>query len=301
MKIGAVVVTYNRLELLKECLQTFINQTRKPDYLIIVNNASTDGTEDYLNDWDKKNKQVINSIVINSNTNSGGSGGFYTGMKKAMELNVDWLWVSDDDAMLEDNIFSEMEKYIKTSNLDLSAVSTSVINNGQIDFDHRHRKTNQFIRYKFKPVPESEYKKNVFEIDAFSYVGTMMNVQKLKKVGLVNKGFFLWHDDKEHSWRLSEVGKLVCLPNLKVHHDVERIRYTEVSWKYFYGYRNDLLMLKQHCSKRYYITKKLIMLVKGLMDKDKNHLKIVKAAIKAADHNQLGLHPLYKPGWKSGK
>ena len=53
MKIAAVIVTYNRLYLLKEVLEAFDNQTRVPDYIIIVNNASTDGTEAFLEEWKK--------------------------------------------------------------------------------------------------------------------------------------------------------------------------------------------------------------------------------------------------------
>ncbi len=299
MNICAVIVTFNRLELLKECLQTYLKQNRIPDNLIIVNNASTDGTKEYLTNWEKQYADVTSITVIHSEINTGGSGGFYMGTAKALELNADWVWVSDDDAMLENDIFEKMEKFINNSNENISAVCTAVINNGEIDLDHRHRKINQFIRYKFKGIPIQEYKKDYFEIDAFSYVGTMMNAEKLRKVGLVNKGFFLWHDDKEHSLRLLKEGKIICLPALKIHHDVERIRYTEVSWKYYYGYRNDLLMLKYHFPKRYYAAKKMIMRVKGMKDKDKNHLEIVKAAIKAADDDCLGLHPVYRPGWKS--
>lgn len=298
MKIGAVIVTFNRIELLKVCLQKYLEQSRMADYLIIVNNASTDGTKEYLDEWEKVNAGITNIEVIHNAANTGGSGGFYTGMKRAVELDVDWVWVSDDDAMPEKDVFKIIENYIENSNEDLSAVCTSVVNNGKFDLDHRERRYKSLIRYKFKGVPEEEYSKDKFELDTYSYVGTMMNTEKLRKVGLVNKDFFLWHDDKEHSWRMSEVGKIICIPSAKMHHDVERIRYTEVSWKTYYGYRNDLLMLKAHASKKYYFFKKIIMLTKGMLDKDRYHIKIVKAAIKAADENNLSLHKIYRPGWK---
>lgn len=48
MKIAAVIVTYNRLDMLKEVLDAFDNQIKQPDYLIVVNNASTDNTWSYV-------------------------------------------------------------------------------------------------------------------------------------------------------------------------------------------------------------------------------------------------------------
>jgi len=58
-KIAAVVVTYNRLELLKQCIDSIKNQTRKPDEIIVVNNSSTDGTLEWLN----PNKDLTHSIL----------------------------------------------------------------------------------------------------------------------------------------------------------------------------------------------------------------------------------------------
>ena len=52
MKYGVVIVTYNRLELLKECLLCIDKQVKKFDSVLIVDNYSTDGTREYL-----KNKE----------------------------------------------------------------------------------------------------------------------------------------------------------------------------------------------------------------------------------------------------
>ena len=64
MNIAAVVVTYNRLTLLRECLNAFYNQTRRPNELIVVNNASSDGTRDYLKEWTGTHKTPDMKIVI---------------------------------------------------------------------------------------------------------------------------------------------------------------------------------------------------------------------------------------------
>lgn len=47
-KVCAVIVTYNRKELLRECLKAVLGQTRPPDHILVVDNASTDGTLEML-------------------------------------------------------------------------------------------------------------------------------------------------------------------------------------------------------------------------------------------------------------
>ena len=49
--IGCVIVTFNRLEKLKKTLNIYARQSLLPLYLIVVNNASTDGTDKYLEEW----------------------------------------------------------------------------------------------------------------------------------------------------------------------------------------------------------------------------------------------------------
>ena len=89
MKIFAVVVTYNRLALLKKVIDLLKRQTRQLDSIVIVNNGSTDGTKEWL-------EQEKNITLINQ-SNSGGAGGFETGVKYAYENEADWIWMMDDD------------------------------------------------------------------------------------------------------------------------------------------------------------------------------------------------------------
>ena len=72
----AVVVTYNRKDLLLEALQHLFNQTAPLD-ILVVDNASTDGTKEALEPY-------MDSIqYLNTGKNMGGAGGFYTGTKWA--------------------------------------------------------------------------------------------------------------------------------------------------------------------------------------------------------------------------
>jgi GT2 family glycosyltransferase len=89
--IGIVVVTYNRLEKLKITMECFDKQTVPPKYVLVIDNASTDGTAEYLKQWETSYSQY-NKHVIRNNKNLGGSGGFYTGLNAALNMNADWIW-----------------------------------------------------------------------------------------------------------------------------------------------------------------------------------------------------------------
>ena len=89
MKISAVVVTYNRLSLLKRTISSLLSQTYSLQQVYVVNNGSTDGTKEWLD------RQQHLTVVHQENV--GGSGGFYTGIQKAYEDGADWIWCMDDD------------------------------------------------------------------------------------------------------------------------------------------------------------------------------------------------------------
>ncbi|OQJ74480.1 hypothetical protein BMS83_09665 [Leuconostoc pseudomesenteroides] len=47
-KVSAAIVTYNRLDLLKESLGAVLGQTKYLNHVIVINNKSNDGTKEYL-------------------------------------------------------------------------------------------------------------------------------------------------------------------------------------------------------------------------------------------------------------
>jgi GT2 family glycosyltransferase len=91
--VCAVVVTRNRLALLRECLHAVLGQTRPPDHVMVVDNASTDGTADAIR-AEHPQAEVVSLVV-----NEGGAGGFHEGIARATAAGWDWLWVMDDDTI----------------------------------------------------------------------------------------------------------------------------------------------------------------------------------------------------------
>lgn len=298
MAIGVVIVTYNRIGKLKEALNAFKIQSVKLDYILVVDNASTDETSQYLENWQNE-KENYDKYVITMPKNLGGSGGFYTGLKFALKLKSEWIWVSDDDAFPEKNALEVAQKYLDKN---LSAICGAVINNGEIDIDHRRNYQLDRFRLVPKSFPKEAYKKEKFEIECFSYVGTIINKEKLKIVGLTRKEYFIWMDDTEHSLRLYKVGKIICVPSIKVHHDVGNNKSDVPTWKDYYGIRNTVDMYRRDFPHKYYVYYCLINLCKTtiniLTNNNREYNRIKKQAILDAIHKRMGVNSVYKPGWK---
>lgn len=301
--LDVVIVTYNRISKLKKCLSLYMDQTAEFRNLIVVNNCSSDGTTDFLKSYkqDCPNKERL--IIINLEENLGGSGGFYYGQKTALENGADWVLLADDDAYPDKDLVKNF--YRKVGNLDDSAVAvcTTVMNiDGSIDVSHRRRqksKRGQIVRTN---IPVDEYKYSSFEVDLLSYVGAFIKISAMKSVGLVNKDFFIYEDDGEHSLRLRKIGKIVCYPDLFYIHDsgqtndINNKQFIS-TWRDYYALRNYL-----YVSIHYKFSNALVITLKYMVKflfwgGNRDEKKMRQRAISDAWYNRLGRHPLYKPGW----
>ncbi len=303
MNIGVVIVTFNRKEMLERTLKQFSLQTRKPAYIIVVNNASTDGTEFYLNLW-KEIKEDFEKIILNLKENIGGSGGFYEGLKQSLNYEAEWVWVSDDDAIPELNALEAAYDYLESRKNDLnkiSAICGQVINYGNIDINHRKNYIAKGIHINEIPISESEYQKKEFELNAFSYVGTIISRVKMEQVGLPLRDYFIWWDDTEHSLRLSKVGKIICVPGIRIHHDVGNGKF-EISWKTYYGFRNMTDMYRKHMPLACFVNFSIKVLVKitifSIIRKRTIEMSLLKKGYWDALKGNFGMNNIYKPGWK---
>lgn len=303
MYIGVVIVTYNRLEKLKITLDLFDKQTRKPTYIIVVNNNSTDGTRDFLEQWSNATNTGYKREIVNLDKNLGGSGGFYHGLVQAEKEHAEWVWVSDDDAFPDKDAIECAYGYL-SNNEDkinrISAICGKVLNFGNIDFYHRRSWVRGSFASKQIVSTKDDYDKNEFEINCFSYVGTIINISKMRQAGLTEKDYFIWYDDTEHSMRLSKVGKIICVPSITVYHDTGTTN-DGLSWKTYYGCRNYILALKRHFPNIFY-TELIILIIKAILcpikGKKIQESRVRLCGIFDALRNKQGIHSVYKPGWK---
>lgn len=301
-KAGVVLVTYNRLQELKKSLPCYEKQTKKPVYMIVVDNCSNDGTKEFLEGWENQDCGIIKK-VITLPENRGGSGGFYAGLKEASERNdVDWIWVADDDAFPELYDFEEAAKFVDTHPdlmKEVSALCGTVEYEGHIAAVQRERfKKTPFGTYDIG-IPEKEFReKEYFDIDLYSFVGTFMRYDALLKAGLPREDFFIYNDDYEHAVRMSKQGRLICVPKIRIEHRDNYMYNHIATWRDYYATRNVVIMYKEHFDKKSMNLRALRRIAVAYTSFNKMKIKVVKDGVKDGKAGKTGLHPVYRPGWK---
>ena len=213
--IVAVVVTYNRKELLGECLNALEDQEMRLNKIIVIDNNSTDGTENFLREAEYFSDENIVYKKLEKNT--GGAGGFHEGMKLARELNADWVWIMDDDVVPTKTALKELVEAIKIPNEKISFLASTVYGeNGESmntpTINYLDKEKNGYPGW-YKHLNEG-----IVQIKMATFVSLLINGKALKEVGLPCKDFFIWGDDTEYTNRLTKyfgsaylVGKSVVI------------------------------------------------------------------------------------------
>ncbi len=302
MDIAVVVVTYNRLECLKIALSKYEKQKLLPKYLIVVDNASTDGTNDYLNKWMETDSR-INRIIIHNDENVGGAGGFNIGMKECLKYNFDYVFLADDDAYAEEDTFEKIIlKLSMIPDSSVAAVCTSVINHGTIDISHRCRVKKGLFRIYLKWIPIREYRNDYFPLDIATFVGTAIKKETVEAIGFPIKDYFIYYDDSEYYMRINEIGSIYCITESKMIHDVDGEQ-SICSWKGYYDTRNWLDAVRRHYRNRYFIYSVLMSYIRRcswiatvIRKRNGAFRKMCKIAIRDARKGVLGISDQYYPG-----
>lgn len=230
--ICAVVVTYNRKELLIKCLNSILNQTLKTDAIYIVDNNSTDNTnqllqqEEFLSkDFQLTDKKTSSELTkddvkikyIHLPENMGGAGGFYEGVKQAYEDNYDWVWIMDDDAFPTTECLEKLQPYFNIEDT-VALASLKVDLDGNILYHHRgYFNFNHGLPIQIPITPE-DTKKEIVDIDMVSFVGLLIKRDAISQIGFPKKEFFIHADDLEYCIRLRSVGKIKLIPASVIEH-----------------------------------------------------------------------------------
>lgn len=300
ISVGVVIVTYNRADKLKKALESYNKQEYLPRYILVVNNASTDDTKDILESWQRED-DLYQKYVINLDDNIGGSGGFFFGEKEALLHDADWVMLADDDAYPNPDYIKGLTQYLQMyASKDVSVVCGTVLEDGKVFNNHRSI-INNLWKWNYRRIlTEKEYSATSLPIDLVSYVGPLINRDKLQRAGLVNKDYFIWNDDMEHSIRLKKEGDIIYIPKYIIYHDCTTEHF-QFNWKFYYGIRNQLDLFRRHFFKQF-IWLSVLIFFKTLMCPLKGRsLAEVRLRLKAiydGVQGNLGKDKTYGPGWK---
>ena len=232
MTIAAVVVTYNRLSLLKECLEAISLQTCKVNSIIVVNNASTDGTTEYLQQLDDK------QIVVKSlEKNIGGAGGFAEGIAIATKMNVDAIWIMDDDTIPQTDALEHLV-YILNQHENTGFVNSKVV---WTDGNIHQMNIPGYVHH-------DDLGGGLYAIRSASFVSLLVPSKIVREVGLPYREFFIWVDDAEFTARIVKAGHKGYLTTSSVVVHKTATNYgasiktatPEAAWKFYYYMRNGM-------------------------------------------------------------
>lgn len=237
MKIAAVIVTFNRLNLLKECIEAIRNQTKKVDEIVVINNSSTDGTLEWLLEQ--------NDLTIITQENSGSAGGQYIGIKYAYEKGYDWIWCMDDDVLVHSDCLKELLKANKRTNLSILQPvryynDNVFVKSESKDLDFK----NIFREHKKEFVTIGDIKTNdVIIIKNFPFEGVLINKCVIEKIGLPNKGYFIIADDTDYSIRSLKAGFEIGLVSKAIlFRQIKLVEEKKFTLKSYYYMRNTIIL-----------------------------------------------------------
>ncbi len=250
-KVIAIVVTYNRKELLKENIESLLQQEYKNCIILVIDNASTDGTYEYIK------KYIDGKKVIYKNTgfNIGGAGGFNFGMKEAYKIGCDYMWLMDDDCIVHIDSLTKLLEADNEIKGEYGFLSSKVLWK-----DNSICKMNIQKKNLIKKV-NTNLDENKQKIIMATFVSFFIKANIVKEVGLPIKDFFIWADDIEYSRRISRKYDCFLITNSVVTHKSKNnigsdiIKDTSNNMKrYSYAYRNEMYVYRREgiIGKAYY-------------------------------------------------
>ena len=239
-RVVAVVVTYNRRDLLLEALAAVSAQTRAPDAVIVVDNASSDGTAAEV-------RAKFPAVQLAELTrNSGGAGGFAYGMAQALAGHADLIWLMDDDTVPEPGA---LEALLTARDRYPPGQPPALVASRVVWTDGRAHPMNTPRTKPFASQADRLAAGAVgcTPIRSASFVSVLVDAGECRRRGLPQADYFLWNDDFEFTTRLLRGNTGLLCPASVVVHKTATFAATNVdpgAERFFYEVRNKIWMLK---------------------------------------------------------
>lgn len=231
-RVCAVVVTYNRSALLRECLDAVLAQTHPIDVLVF-DNASTDDTPDVLAEYAGRVR------VTRLTKNSGGAGGFHAGMVQALMTDADWFWLMDDDTIARPDCVEQLLAAADRCPLPVDVLASRVewidgrrhpMNSGAVDA--RHDKA------------EAAAAAGCVAMRYASFVSVMVPRRAVLDHGLPLADYFIWGDDVEYTMRLTRQGLGLLVPQSVAVHKTAYFSLDTPGARYYFHVRNSFWTIR---------------------------------------------------------
>ena len=241
-KIIAVIVTYNRCELLKRCINNIKSQSSPPDEILVINNGSTDKTLDFLN---------LSKITTITQNNIGSAGGWARGIDYAISRNFDAVWLMDDDGYPEKFALENLRNLIDE---DTSCISSILVKENEVEsFVFPYPAINKKNKPALFSWPRKIMTRRELERRSINHKypfahlfnGALVSIKAIRKIGNVNKRYFIYGDELDYFFRLSKAGNVYSTTkSIHFHPDVNKRSYSPI--KIYYYLKNTLIINKKY-------------------------------------------------------
>jgi len=235
-RIAAVVLTYNRCAPLEECLEALRQQARPLDEILVIDNASTDGTPEML-------KQKFNGQItyVRLEENVGSAGGFHEGIRLAHEKGYEWIWVMDDDVVPAADALKALVESPAFDNPSVGLLASLVLDAKIKTQTPRYEHFNtvmeacpngegwvpvggeNYRRYSllmgFRQVINKESLESpLIAVEGVGFLAILIRREAISSAGLPLKKLFMFWDDLEFTYRISRQFKMFVVPSSKILH-----------------------------------------------------------------------------------
>ena len=242
MKLLAAIVTHNRRDLLARCLDHISSQRRRPDGVVVINNASTDGTVEML---------VQRGVDFVTQSNLGSAGGWQRAIVHAQERGYDAIWLMDDDGFPDAGALECLEVHLTPGTACASSIVVREDEAGRFVFPFPILNSLGFpvlLRWprKLNCVEELHLlaKGGVYPFAHF-FNGALIALDAVARVGNVNSSFFMYGDEVDYFCRLRTVGRVISVIDaVHYHPDVSRRPLTPS--KVYYYIKNTIILNSQY-------------------------------------------------------
>lgn len=243
MKLVVLIVTYNRILLLKECIQAVLEQTFSAFDVLVVDNHSTDGTLEYLTGL--REKGVLSFLRLPENT--GGAGGFYAGMKEALRRGYSHVWLMDDDTVPKRDALLRLVEADQLLQDYGFLVSLPLWKDGSVC--RMNMPLPGVIRQESGRVLQAGF----LPVKIATFVSLFLKTEVVREAGLPIREFFIWGDDQEYTERISKRYRSYLVLSSVVQHKTKNNLGSDISSdsperidRYYYAYRNELYISKRN-------------------------------------------------------
>ncbi|NVN03880.1 MULTISPECIES: glycosyltransferase [Asaia] len=251
-KVTAVIVTYNRLSMLKTVIKHTLAQNFSS--VVVVNNASPDGTRGWLAGQTDPRLHILNETI-----NLGGAGGFARGMDyAARQTDCEWIVCFDDDAWPQPGALGQFQSLSLSSETGGVAAAVYFPDDTVCDMNRPglspFRKIGSIIRLirdrkKTFAIDLAAYEKDELQpVDYASFVGFFVRAGLVRgSLGLPQKDLFVYADDTLYTWKLRSLGwKIKFAPGIRFYHDCSTtVDFSRNHWKMYYIIRNRIIFYRK--------------------------------------------------------